>query len=369
MGVAVISGAGASDCLAVLSRVIGVGMVVAGRNGRLEFANDTALALLGVEANEIQKRWPELRRLLQIGNGRSTATAKPKRMSIELPQAGGTRSLRLELHPLRDEEDCGGCLVLLRDRQAGDIFETDLLLASRMRSLTHVYRVLAHDLKAPLNAMQLTLELLADSGAYDEGSHGGARRRRHVEVLREELARLNRILQTMLDQKEPMETLRHRFDLREVIREIVVLLAPQARSQRVELRILLPDNPVALQGYRDRIKQALLNIAINGLEAMPEGGRLEICLSAGDADLTVRIADTGPGIPDELREAIDQIYFTTKSSGSGIGLYVARLVIESHGGEIIVQNQTGAGTAFTIMLPLRNEARSRAGAAAAGGAA
>jgi signal transduction histidine kinase len=368
MGAAVISGAGASDCLEVLSRVIGIGMVVAGRNGRLEFANDTALGLLGVEANEMQKRWPELRRLLQIGNGRSTETAKPKRMSIELPQAGGMRSLRLELHPLRDE-DCGGCLVLLRDRQAGDVFETDLLLASRMRSLTHVYRVMAHDLKAPLNAMQLTLELLADSGAYDDGSHGSARRRRHVEVLREELARLNRILQTMLDQKEPMETLRHRFDLREVIREIVVLLAPQARAQRVELRILLPDNPVALQGYRDRIKQALLNIAINGLEAMPGGGRLEICLGAGDADLTVRIADTGPGIPDELLEAIDQIYFTTKSSGSGIGLYVARLVIESHGGEIIVQSQTGAGTAFMIMLPLRNEVRSRTGAAAAGGAA
>ncbi|MGQ0523394.1 MAG: sensor histidine kinase [Betaproteobacteria bacterium] len=359
-----ISGAAASGCLEVLSRVIGIGMVVAGRNGRLEFANDAALALLGVEASEMQERWPELRRLLHIGSGWSALPAKPKRMSIELPQAGGMRSLRLEMHPLRDE-GAGGWLVLLRDRQAGDILETDLLLASRMRSLVHVYRVLVHDLKAPLNAMQLTLELLADSGACDDASHGSARRRRHLEVLREELARLNRILQTMLDQKEPMETLTYRFDLRELVREIVVLLAPQARAQRVELRILLPDNPVSLQGYRDRIKQALLNIAINSLQAMPEGGRLEMCLSAGDADVTVRVADTGPGIPDELLEAIDQIYFPTKSSGSG--LYVARLVVESHGGEINVQSQTGAGTAFTIMLPLHSVARKRTGAAAAGG--
>lgn len=355
----------ASDWLEVLSGVMNVGMLAVGRTGRLEFANDMALDLLGcADESEMRRRWPELRRVLDIGNGWNAEVTKPKRGTVDLPQAGGTRFLRLEMHALRASSS--GCLVLLRDRQAGDVLETDLLLASRMRSLVHVYRVLAHDLKAPLNAMQLTLELLADASAYDDTPDGSARRRRHVEVLREELARLNRILQTMLDQREPMEAVSDRFDLREVIREIVVLLAPQARGQRVELRILLPDNPVCLQGYRDRLKQALLNVAINGLEAMPGGGRLEICLSAADAQVTVKIADTGSGIPDELVEAIDQIYFTTKSSGSGIGLYVARLVVESHGGEIIVQSETGAGATFTIMLPLRGEMPLRASAAAGG---
>ena len=176
-----------------------------------------------------------------------------------------------------------------------------------------------------------------------------------MEILREELARLSRILQTMLERKEALEMVRQRFDLREVIREIVVLLAPQARGQRVELRILLPDSAVWLHGYRDRIKQALLNIAINGLEAMPGGGRLELDLGAGDTELSVKITDTGPGIPDDVLEAVEQLYFTTKSEGSGIGLYVARMVIESHGGEMAIRSRTGSGTAITVTLPLRSE--------------
>jgi signal transduction histidine kinase len=319
----------------------------------VEFASDMALGLLACkDRKQLQERWPELRRLLHAGS--AVAGGKHRCASVELPQAGGTRFLRLELHEPAHAAS-GGCLVLLRDRHAGDALETDLLLASRMRSLVHVYRVLAHDLKAPLNAMQLTLELLADSTAYDDAPDGGVRRRRHVEILREELARLNRILQMTLDRKESLDAVRQRFDLREVIREIVVLLAPQARGQRVELRILLPDNAVSLHGYRDRIKQALLNIATNRLEAMPGGGRLELCVSANEAELNVRMSDTGSGIPAELLEALERIHFTTKHEGGGTGLYVARLVVDSHGGEMAVQSRTGAGTTFTITLPTRSE--------------
>jgi len=349
----VISDAGAGGWLEILSRVMNVGVLIVGRSGGLEFASDMALDLLACkERRQLQERWPELRRLLRLGS--NTSSRKRARASVELPHAGGARCLRLEVHAPANPAT-GGSLVLLRDRHAVDVLETDLLLASRMRSLVHVYRVLAHDLKAPLNAMQLTLELLADAGAYEDAPEGAARRRRHVEVLREELGRLNRILQSMLDRKEPLEVVRQRFDLREVIREIVVLLAPQARGQRVDLRVLLPDDPVWLRGYRDRIKQALLNIAINGLEAMPGGGRLELHLSACDTQLSLKIADTGSGIPDELLEAVEGIYFTPKSEGSGVGLYVARLVVESHGGEMTVQSRAGAGTTFMVTLPLHSE--------------
>jgi signal transduction histidine kinase len=329
-----------------------VGLLLVDSAGRFEFASTLALELLGCDTEEeLQRRWTDFGRLLQLDAG-PTSGVKPKRTTVNLPLNKGTRFLRLEIHTPQEKT---GCLVLLKDRQAGDILETDLLLASRMRSLVHVYRVLAHDLKAPLNAMQLTLELLADSVGHDAGTAGGGRRQRHVEVLREELARLNRILQTMLDQKEPMDAVPQIFDLREVVREVVVLLAPQARGQRVDLRIQVPEGTVSLRGYRDRLKQALLNIAINGLEAMPGGGRLAIELTARATGACLQIADTGSGIPEELLDEIDQIYFTTKKSGSGIGLYVARLVVESHGGAILVQSDPGTGTCFTVNLPLQNE--------------
>lgn len=350
--------------LDVLSRVMNVGMLLIDPGGRPQFANRLALDLLGCASEpELHVRWPELQQ--GLGVDRKTAIGRPpQRLTVDLPTRTGTRHLRLEIHA-RNEPECRGCLILLRDRHAADLLETDLLLASRMRSLVHVYRVLAHDLKAPLNAMQLTLELLADSSAY-EAPDGEARRRRHIEVLREELSRLNRILQTMLDQKEPMDAVARLFDLREVIREIIVLLAPQARAQRVELMIDLPQAPTCIQGFRDRLKQALLNVAINGLEAMPGGGSLGIRLDASDADAVVRVSDTGPGISQEVQDEIDQIYFTTKGNGTGIGLYVARLVVESHGGEIAVESGSGKGTEFTVRLPLGNETTASANVAAGG---
>lgn len=352
--------------LDVLSRVMNVGMVLVGPGGRLEYASRAAADLLGCDSEaELRRRWHELRRALRVDPDGVPADLRPKRLAIDVQLSRGTQFLRVEMHAL-SEPNCQGCLVLMRDRHAGDALETDLLLASRMRSLVHVYRVLAHDLKAPLNAMQLTLDLLADSSAYENAPDGKARRQHHLEVLREELSRLDRILQTVLEQKEPIEALAQVFDLREVIREIAVLLAPQARAQRVELAIELPDSPLCVQGYRDRVKQALLNVMINALEAMPGGGRLGIRLDAAGDAASLRIRDTGPGIPDEVLDEIGQIYFTTKSSGSGIGLYVARLVVESHGGEIAVESTAETGTVFTVRLPLRNEAAASAHVAAGG---
>jgi two-component system sensor histidine kinase AtoS len=189
---------------------------------------------------------------------------------------------------------------------------------------------------------------------------------REIDVDVRVIAATNRVPEDVVAEGKLREDLLHVFDLREVIREIVVLLAPQARGQRVEMRIQLPEGAVSLQGYRDRLKQALLNIAINGLEAMPGGGRLAIDLDARAADASVRIADSGAGIPEELLDEVDQIYFTTKKSGSGIGLYVAQLVVESHGGEIVVQSEPGAGVRFTVNLPLRNQMSGGANAAAGG---
>lgn len=351
--------------LDVLSGVINAGMLLVASDGRLEYANDTAVDLLGCDSKDaVGRRWEELSRVLKITSEDVAADLRPKRFIADVPVSDGTRLLRVEKHTL-NEPDCQGCLVLMRDRLAGDAMETDLLLASRMRSLVHVYRVLAHDLKTPLNAMQLTLELLADPAPYDKAPDGKARRQRHLEVLREELSRLDRILQTMLEQKEPTEALKQLVDLREVLREIVALLAPQARSQRVELAIEVSDSPLCIHGYRDRIKQALLNLAINALEAMPGGGRLAIALEASGGTGSVRISDTGPGLPDEVVDGIGQIHFTTKSSDTRIGLYVARLVVESHGGEIVVQSAE-TGTVFTVRFPLRNETAASVGVAAGG---
>jgi signal transduction histidine kinase len=223
------------------------------------------------------------------------------------------------------------------DALSREALETELVLASQMRSLAHVYGVLAHDLKAPLNAMQLALDLLADSLA-DPGppaeAAAGERRQRYLAILREELARLDRVLRAMLEQKEPIASAAASFDLREVIQEVARLLLRPARRQRVEVRLDLPA-AMTMTGYRERLKQALLDLALSGLEAMPEGGRLGIAAAAQGDSLVVTVEDTGAG----------------GRSASGIGLYMARLVVESHGGEMVDEAQPGRGARFRVLLP------------------
>jgi signal transduction histidine kinase len=174
--------------------------------------------------------------------------------------------------------------------------------------------------------------------------------------MKEELTRLDRMLQVMLGENALTGGTPGSFDLREVLKDIATLLTPQARRQRVTLETQMPESAALVTGVRDRLKQALLNVAINALEAMPEGGRLGIRAAAEGGMVKVVFEDSGAGIPQELLDQVYQIYFTTKTGGSGIGLYVARLVAESHGGDIGIESAAGKGTIVRITLPLARDA-------------
>jgi signal transduction histidine kinase len=135
------------------------------------------------------------------------------------------------------------------------------------------------------------------------------------------------------------------------VQEIERLLEPQARLQQVAFETHLPGVAVRIAGQRDRLKQAILNVAINALDAMAEGGALEMRLEAHAEEAEVLIGDSGPGIPEEVRSRIFDAHFTTKTTGTGIGLYLARSIVEAHGGEITVETAPGQGSTFRLRLP------------------
>ena len=244
-----------------------------------------------------------------------------------------------------------GWLLVVRDATLLRLLEIDLRRAARLRVLSQVYLAVAHDLKAPLNGMVLNLELLRESLA-DGAEIGRDKQRRWVEVLERELVRLRRSLETLLAQTAPASDELERFDLRSTVEEIEDLLAPQARRQQVRLVTDLPAAPVTVEGHRDHLKQALLNVAINGLEVLGEGGTLELALRGDGEAAALAVRDTGPGISPELRQRIFDMHFTTKDNGTGIGLYVARSVVESEGGAIDVADTGPDGTTFMVRLPL-----------------
>jgi signal transduction histidine kinase len=320
---------------------------------RIDFANERALELFGApDLGALRALWvravPDVVALFE-GDGAAPIGGRARGVDIEVDG----RALRLEVYRQGEPEGCQ-YLTLVHDPRPLDALETDVRLASQLDGLARTYRTAAHEIRSPLAALLINLDLLRDSLDRGEATGDGVRRQRdaYVSVLGQELTRLNRSLSELLTQALPAPDSQERFDLRGLVDELGMLLAPQAGRLAVELSIRLPPNDVVLVGYRDRLKQAFLNVAVNALEAMPKGGRMWIDMQECPDRVRVAVRDTGPGIPEELLARIYESDFTTKGGGSGIGLYVARTVVELHGGAIEAQSAPGEGTTVAIDLPL-----------------
>jgi signal transduction histidine kinase len=329
-----------------LARILQVGVVVAGRDLEVDYVSARALELCGcADEAAFRAAWRALKPAL--------------RRSLDATPAGpgGGRSLRVEVAPGRPVQaephrlvgPAEDHLVLLSDPRALEAMEVDARLERQIDGLGRVYRTLAHELRAPLSAMLMSLDLLQES-LSGEGERPPATQR-HVDVLRAELDRLSRSLSGILTQTVPGAP-PERFDLAGSLADLVALLAPQARRQTVELLTELPEGPLPIRGYPDRLRQAFLNVAVNALEAMPRGGRLTVEARRDGTRAFVAMRDTGPGIPPDALPHLFDPDFSTKNGGSGIGLHVARALVELHGGEIRVESELGHGTDVRVLVPL-----------------
>jgi len=197
---------------------------------------------------------------------------------------------------------------------------------------------------------------------------------RHLEVIDAEIHRLDRVVQMLVDFSRPVELQLREQDLRSVIGDVLALAAEELSTHNVTLVSRMPSTPLMANVDADLLKQATLNVIQNGAQAMPEGGRLEVVLEEGRDPgrgatmnghaqrspntssawkfAVLRIADEGPGIPEEIRGKIFDLYFTTKSGGSGIGLAMTYRILQLHHGSIEVQSKADRGTEFLLRIPL-----------------
>jgi signal transduction histidine kinase len=335
-----------------LGHRLDVGVLLLDAAGRLEYASRRGRDLFGcADDSGLATALDGLRS--EIGKGLKRApraNGDGAWTDIELPGGEDARRLRLEFYSLDPGGD-GARLVLVRDRAGMKALETDLRLATQLRGLARLYLTVAHDIRAPLAAMMVNLELLGSEGNGSTPPDAEARRQGYLTVLNQELQRLHRTLDSLLNHAAlPREDLEE-FDLRGLVQDIEGLLRPQSERQKVVLTTAVPGDPVRVHGARDALRQALINLGINALEAMPDGGTLTIRLEAEGTRATLSVVDSGPGIPSDIRDKVFTMHFTTKSSGTGIGLFVARAVVESHGGEIRIAPRAGEGATLQIDLP------------------
>jgi signal transduction histidine kinase len=169
----------------------------------------------------------------------------------------------------------------------------------------------------------------------------------------EESKRIDGLVNSILDFARPKEPRLVSCDLREILEKIILLLSPRSHTLGVHIRKEIPQTPFRVSIDPDQIRQAITNLGVNALEAMPNGGVLKISVIADQQNnVFIRFSDTGKGIPKEAQAKVFDPFFTTKEGGTGLGLSIAHRIITQHGGTITLEGGEGKGSTFTIVLPL-----------------
>jgi signal transduction histidine kinase len=299
--------------------------------------------ILGLQASEIFDRSTVLGRTL-----RDAFDAGVTLVQEEVQTESGRR-LQTSVDFIYDDRTRTGlgALVTLHDLESVEEIESELELSRRMAAIGRLTAGVGHEVKNPINAIVVHLELLKNKLAAE---HSPATR--HLEIIDAEIHRLDRVVQTLVDFSRPVELQLREQDLRTIVGEVLALAVDELTTHRVKLESRLPAIPMIVNVDSDLLKQAVLNVTLNGAQAMPDGGILHVTLVEERRMAVLRIADNGVGIPPEIREKIFDLYFTTKSGGSGIGLAMTYRILQLHHGSVDVQSKVGRGTEFFLRIPL-----------------
>ncbi len=227
--------------------------------------------------------------------------------------------------------------------------EEQLRQSEKLSVLGALAAEIAHEIRNPITTVQMLAEALA--GDFSETDP----RRQDVAVIQNKLRQMNRIVDQVLDMARAREIHAAPFDVREAIEDTLFLTERRMASSGIELRKRFAADSPQAYGDRGQIEQALLNLILNGCQAMSQGGRLSVSTSLktrdGERQIAIRVRDSGPGIPAAQMERIFTPFFTTRSEGVGMGLFVARRVMRAHSGDLTVQSRTGEGAVFEATLP------------------
>jgi signal transduction histidine kinase len=336
-----------------IARLLHLGVVLLDANGKVTFASDQALDLLnapvGSDAQVAVDRLLETivrgaqRPLNELRDGWAYRVEPTDDDSVPL-------SVRFEAvagEPARR-------LVVIADAEWANTYHSQMRFALHYQRMMTSNAAALHDLKAPLNVLQLHLELtrrkLATKSPTDVQDALAS-----IGLMTQELGRLDRMLMELLgpDRTQPATPAR-RIELTRFARRFLELVRPLCQDRRIECILDACQNTrLLVNADPDRLKQSLLNIVVNAIDAMQRDGKLELRLSANATHASIEIADSGPGIPVDALERIWEMQYTTKSNGHGIGLFAVRAAVRELGGEIRVANRPNGGCVFTIELPLR----------------
>ncbi len=343
---------GESSWLSTMLGGLSDAVVVVNGGGNVLSLNRPAEKLLSCRREELENR--SLADLVP----RDHPVARMARRALSTGESIGPTNVRIEhsdrrtlyalsAQVLRDASGVSGVMVSARDMDKLSRLGSHLSYSQKLAALGKLTSGVAHEIKNPLNAMVIHVALLREKLARGGLPDAQA----SLDTLEQEIRRLDSVIQGFLKFTRPEDLQLTSVTLSELLAEVVRLVSAEAEASGIAITTDVPDSLPAVYGDRELLQQAFVNLFRNALEAMPGGGRLDLSAKQAEETIDIVIADTGVGIDADLIDKIFDLYVTTKSKGSGIGLSVVYRIVQLHGGEITVESQKGEGARFLVRLP------------------
>jgi signal transduction histidine kinase len=351
------------------------GIIVTDAKGRITYLNDAACQLFGLEAEDsIGKRLDERVRGLDWSALSRSEGPISRDMEIFYPSNRFINfySVPLVIESRTDDEKINppsptaspartsggtgiageqvGHAIILRDITESRRSEQQTIESERLNALTLLAAGVAHEIGNPLNSLNIHLQLIEREARKLDGAKG-AELQESVEVARTEINRLDSIISQFLRAIRPTRPQLHPENINSIVEEAVRFLAPEIKNRDIVVEQELRSDLPLLELDRDQLKQAFYNVIKNSFEAMKSRGILRIRTDMDESHVIVRFTDTGGGISAENLSRVFEPYFTTKTSGTGLGLLIVRRIVREHGGEMSIESSEGKGLTLTIRLP------------------
>src|SRR3984885_2184149 len=261
--------------------------------------------------------------------------------------AAAGRRVQVSLDFVQEKNTQIGALLIMRDAESVRRIGDEIEMSRRLSASGRVTGGVAHEVKNPINAIVLHLQLLQNKLAQLDPDT-----RRHMDIIGSEIHRLDRVVQTLVDFMRARELHLVEVDFRRLLDDVTLLAAPEAEQHGVNIKRIVYPEPLIIKADLDLMKQALLNVVLNGIQAMPQGGQLSITARRDDNAAVAEIRDRGMGIAHDVQDKIFELYFTTKKDGNGIGLAQTYQILQWHYGSVEFESRESEGSMFRFRIPL-----------------
>ncbi|NLA41696.1 MAG: hypothetical protein GX874_09855 [Smithella sp.] len=325
-----------------------IALLAVDRQGKITACNEQAGGLLaGAPAEAVGQEASlvlpgPLMRLLGDAHGRPG----PVEADIGLPSEDGEQVWEVVVAAFADDEDQEGKILLARNVTGVRQMEKEVVRSRHLNAIASLAAGVAHEIRNPLSSIK------GFAVYFKKRLAGNPEDEETADIMIAETARLNRVISQLIEFARPPALKRETADLEDLVRQTARLVQAEAEQNAVAVEIQAGKGLSPAEVDPDKVRQALLNIFLNALQAMRGGGRLSVALKRREESVEIEVSDTGEGIRRENLSRIYDPYFTSKPSGTGLGLAVAQKIMDAHGGAIQVESREGAGTRVTLRFPL-----------------